>query len=137
MESAPVVLPYGPPRRSSSRRCSEFLKTAFSPRASSAKPKRQQTKTQQKQPLEKLPIPKISSPIQQKVTITKSGRKSKAAKPKKDVILLPETRPYIKKKNKVKVPIAEKLNELYTKFPKLQDLEQKALDDFFKVRTNL
>merc|ERR1712154_758740 len=52
MESAPVVLPpYGPPRRSSSRRCSEFLKTAFSPRASSAKPKRQQTKTQQKQPL--------------------------------------------------------------------------------------
>ena len=38
-----------------------------------------------------------------------------------------------KKKYKTKVPIAEKLNALYTEFPKLQESGQKDLDDFFKV----
>ena len=135
-EAAPVVLPYGPPRRSSSRRCSELLKTALNPRASSTtKTKRTQLKSQAKtqtRSLEKVPIAR-NSPVQQKVTITKSGRKSKASKAKKDCILMPETRTYIKKKYKTKVPIAEKLNALYTEFPKLQESGQKDLDDFFKV----
>ena len=71
--------------------------------------------------------------MEQKVTITKSGRKSKASKAKKESILIPEPRTYIKKKYKTKVPIAEKLNALYTEFPKLQESGQKDLDDFFKV----
>lgn len=128
IESAPVVLPLTPPRRSSSRRCSDFLKTAFSStRSSTPKPK---PKAARSAPSTR------SAPAQQKVTITKSGRKS-TTKPKKDVFLLPETRPYKKReKPKAKPPVTEKFNALYAEFPKLQSQNPKELDDFFRVRNN-